>query len=107
MAGKGPRSLGDVLGAAGGLRRLSAAAGHRLELARHLRAALDPSLRESLSSCNLRDDGTLVITAPSPAWAARLRFESAALLACCREHHPETERVRVRVTAISQSPEKN
>jgi hypothetical protein len=94
-----PRSLGDLLSRgpeAAGLRRLAEAAGERLALLDYLRSGLAAELQPALAGCNLQPDGTLVLTAVSPAWTARLRFEGPALLARCREHHPEAARVRVR-----------
>lgn len=65
-------------------------------LAGALRAGLTPEMSAALHTASLRDDGTLVVIAASPAWAARLRFEAPALLARCRERHPEVRRVKVR-----------
>ena len=71
----------------------------RLDLADDLRKILPPDLQAALTGCNLRGDGTLVVTTDSPAWAARLRFESEALLRACRGRFPEAARVRVRVVS--------
>lgn len=95
----GPRSLKDLLDAGSPLDQLKHEVDRRLELADHLRSALPEPLQPALLNCNLRDDGTLVITTPSPAWAARLRFETESLLQRCRERFPSTARVRVRVQA--------
>ena len=52
-----------------------------VDLAATLRAGLPPEMSAELRSASLHDDGTLVVMAASPAWAARLRFEGATLLA--------------------------
>lgn len=94
-----PRSLGDLLSGGpqgAGLRRLAEAASERLALLDYLRAGLAADLQAALAGCNVQPDGTLVLTAVSPAWTARLRFEGPALLARCRERHPDVARVRVR-----------
>jgi hypothetical protein len=96
-----PRALADLLkpaapAAGSALGRLVAAAGAREALLDYLRAGLGPELRPALTGCNLRADGTLVLTAISGAWTARLRFEGPALLARCQARHPEARVVRVR-----------
>ncbi|MBL8225109.1 MAG: DUF721 domain-containing protein [Chromatiales bacterium] len=92
-----PVNLGDLFRSPGSsLGGLARAAAGRMELLDLLRARLPAELQACLVGCNVRDDGTLVLTASSPAWAARLRFEAPGLLACCRERFPATARVRVR-----------
>ena len=99
MSSSGPKSLSDLVSAPGGaVGRLASAAAGRLALGDHLRSSIDPALAARLIGANLRDDGTLVVLAASPEWAARLRFESSRLLAACREQHPGAARVRVRVS---------
>lgn len=94
-----PVSLGELFRTPSSrLGGLAAAATDRLALLEVLRQRLPADLQECLLACNVRDDGTLVVTAASPAWAARLRFESAALLSGCRERFPAATRVRVRST---------
>jgi hypothetical protein len=100
-----PRALGELLvrGLAGDatdaspLGALARAARSRLDLADGVRARLAPDLAAAVSACNLRPDGTLVVTAVSPEWAARLRFEADGILAGCRPDWPAASRVRVRV----------
>lgn len=99
MDRKRPRSFGELIGTDSSLARLQQEARGRLELASQLRQALPDELRPALAGCNLRPDGTLVLIAPSPAWAARLRFEGEALLGHCRERFPAAARVRIRVQA--------
>jgi len=59
---------------------------------------LDQSLAEGFVHCNIRDDGTLVVMASSPAWAARLRFEGEQLKAICKNRGIDVQSVKVRVT---------
>jgi hypothetical protein len=63
-----------------------------------MRSQLPAELADGLVHCNCREDGTLVITAASPAWASRLRFETPQLLAICRDAGVQAERIKVRVT---------
>jgi hypothetical protein len=104
-SGPGPRALGDLLksGPAGEpapanpLGALARAAESRLALTEEIRRQLPPDLAGGVDACNLRPDGTLVVTATSPDWAARLRFEAEGMLASCRAGWPAATRVRVRV----------
>jgi hypothetical protein len=103
MSSTRPRSLKEILGNGAGLSRLGEEAVQRLNLADYLREGLPVELRLVVAACNLRDDGTLVISTSSPEWASRLRFESDSLLARCRERFPAATRVRVRVDT-NQAP---
>ena len=76
---------------------LARAASSRLDLADCVRRQLPPALALAIATCNLRPDGTLVVTAVSPEWAARLRFEADGILAGCRKDWPAAARVRFRV----------
>jgi hypothetical protein len=78
--------------------RLGREAAARVALTDHLRASLPAPLGEHITAANLRGDGTLVVLASGPEWAARLRFESDRLLGLCRERAPGAARVRVRVS---------
>ena len=69
----------------------------RIELADKIRAGLPEPLDQHIEACNLRDDGTLVVLATNPEWAARLRFESDKMLSHCRQQHPGAARVKIRV----------
>jgi hypothetical protein len=84
------------------LRELALEAARRSDLAGYLRAGLPADLAPHLVGGNLRPNGVLVVLADSPAWAARLRFEGAQLLARCRELHPESQRVKVRVAGSGE-----
>jgi len=101
MADNEPRSLADLLKPGNsGLGRLARQASEQSALAEVLRAGLPAELAAALLSASLRPDGTLVVTASSPAWAARLRFESAALLESCRQRAPAAARLKVRVNQL-------
>lgn len=89
--------LADVVGPGTALGRLAAEADSRMDLVARITASLPAELRAGVAACNLREDGTLVVLAPSPEWAARLRFEAETLLAGCRRCHPEVARLKVRV----------
>jgi hypothetical protein len=88
-----------MFNADGPLHDLAVQAARRTDLTGYLRAGLPTELQDHLRAGNARPDGTLVVMADSPAWAARLRFEGALLLARCREVHPEIQRIKVRVLA--------
>jgi hypothetical protein len=81
------------------LENLARQAARRVDLAGHLRAGLPAEIRPHLLAGNLREDGTLVLLTDSPAWAARLRFQSEQLLARSREVYPQSQRIKVRVGA--------
>jgi len=98
MSQKQPELLSSLaLGPGGALEGLARRAAERVGLADGLRAALPPALGEQLRGANLRDDGTLVVLAASSAWASRLRFEAAALLAAAGGLGLAPLRVEVRV----------
>ena len=99
-SGNGPRGLGELIAANSPLGALARAASSRLELADCVRKQLPPALAAAIATCNLRPDGTLVVTAVSPEWAARLRFEADGILAGCRKDWPAAARVRFRVGAV-------
>lgn len=105
MSTNRPKSLSDLLSSHGSsLQKLAAGAADRLALTDHLRGALEPALAAHLTGANLRDDGTLVVLASNPEWAARLRFESDHLLACCRDRYRQAARVRIRVAHAGNLP---
>ena len=99
MSNSGPKSLSQIVTSLDSpLQRLASEARDRLALTEHLRSGLATDLGAHLTGCNLHDDGTLIILAEGPEWAARLRFESETLLSRCRERHPGATRVRIRVS---------
>jgi len=85
-----PNELGDL----GDIVRR---AGDMGQLAQILRSALPPAEAEGLGAAVARDDGLLVVLAPTPAWAARLRFESDTLLAAARAAGLDVRACKVRV----------
>jgi len=96
-SGNGPRALGELFGANTALSALAKAAGSRVDLTDQVRGQLASALASAVTACNLRPDGTLVVTTSSSEWAARLRFEADVILAGCRVHWPAAARVRFRV----------
>ncbi len=92
------KSLSQLIGAPhSGLQDLDAKARLRSSLGDHLRSRLGEPLGDAISHCNIRDDGTLVIVASSPEWAARLRFEQQQLLGLARDFGATAHTVKVRV----------
>ena len=85
------RELGELVDRAGKIGELTAA----------LAGGLPAELADSLVAANPRPDGTLVVIARSPAWAARLRFEEERLLEVARSHGVNAETLLVRVSHIS------
>lgn len=81
-----------------GLGKLAAAARRQTALSDYLRAGLGLQLGAGVAHCNIRDDGTAVVLATSPEWAARLRFEAPRILELCREHGSNATAVKVRVS---------
>jgi hypothetical protein len=63
-----------------------------------LRRGLDGELADNLLGANVRDSGELVVSATTPAWAAKLRFESERLLGAARDHGIEVQRCKVTVS---------
>lgn len=100
----GPQALGDLLKADSPLGALARAASSRLDLADCVRKQLPADLATAIVTCNLRPDGTLVVTAASPEWAARLRFEADRILSGCRADWPAAGRVRFRVGTDGSQP---
>ena len=99
-----PRSLGSLFSEVKALGALAEAAERHLELATQVRAVLGEALGSGVSACNLRADGTLIVTATSPERAARLRFEAETILGACRRQFPGTARVKVRVGTNQTAP---
>ena len=62
-----------------------------------LQKALPEEYAASIAAANIRDDGRLVVLATSSAWAARLRFETDALIAAARETGEDVMSCTVRV----------
>ena len=63
-----------------------------------LRDALPGDQAEGILAANIREDGELVVLASTPAWAARLRFETDLLLEAARRIDGDVSGCRVRVS---------
>jgi hypothetical protein len=68
------------------------------ELASKLTSALPGDLASGIIAANIRDSGELVVICASPAWAARLRFESEQLMAAARQSGAEVTSCTVKVS---------
>ena len=68
------------------------------ELTRRLQSVLSPELASSLVAANISPEKRLIVIAKSPAWAARLRFETDKLLAAAQETDGSINGCSVRVT---------
>jgi hypothetical protein len=100
MSNKELKPLAGLIGAANsGLGKLARAAQLRTDLSDHVRKHLDPSLVAGFMHCDLRDDKTLVVTATSPEWAARLRFASTQFIELSQQQGQDVTAVKVRVGA--------
>jgi hypothetical protein len=55
------------------------------DLVEALQKALPPDFSAAIAAANIRDDKELVILASSSAWAARLRYETEALIKAARD----------------------
>src|SRR5262245_56594752 len=74
-----PKTLKGLLGESPRLARLAQSAARLAALTASAREALPPEIRPHLTAASVHDD-TLVLTADSPAWGARLRFHGAEVL---------------------------
>ncbi|MGI9308840.1 MAG: DciA family protein [Gammaproteobacteria bacterium] len=100
MSKSKPKSLSELLLETGSpLQKLANEAARNVELSDDLRELVPEILAPGVLQCNLRDDGTLVVSAASPEWAARLRFQSTALLERCRANKKPAIRVKIRVSS--------
>jgi hypothetical protein len=100
MSSNKPKSLSEIVNASeSGIAALAEGARARVALAGYLREVLPDGLGEHLLAANVNSDNCLVVLSDGPEWAARLRYESGALLSRCREQHAATVRVRIRVAS--------
>lgn len=67
-------------------------------LVQKLQHCVSPDEGASIRAANLRDDGTLVVLVSSPAWAARLRFETDKLLTAAQDAGSPATACKVRVS---------
>jgi hypothetical protein len=70
-----PKTLKGLLGESPRLARLAQSAARLAALTASAREALPPEIQPHLTAASVHED-TLVLTADSPAWAARLRFHA-------------------------------
>ncbi len=68
------------------------------ELTTILCAELPAEYASAISAANLREDGSLVVIATSPAWASRLRYETEKLIDAARKSGKNVTACRVRVS---------
>ena len=68
------------------------------ELTRKLQNVLSDDLAASVVAANISAEKRLIVIAKSPAWAARLRFESDKLIAAAQEEDGSVSGCSVRVT---------
>ena len=69
------------------------------ELTHILCNSLPDDCAGAIAAANVRDDGSLVVIATSPAWASRLRYEADTLIAAARDAGGNVSRCRIRVSA--------
>jgi len=95
------KSLSDLIGTGENpLGRLADEANRWAGLSEHLRGSLPAPLGEGLLHCNIDPENTVTVLAASPEWAARLRYETSAILRLTQQKEPGIEQVKVRVAAI-------
>ena len=68
------------------------------ELTQALCDGLPGEYAGAIAAANLREDGSLVVIATSPAWASRLRYETDKLLSAARNAGCDASQCRVRVS---------
>ena len=92
------KSLSQLIGTTGsGLERLAREAQKRAGLTDHLRGNLTAPLGDGVRHCDIRDDGTLVVAATSPEWAARLRYAEPELRRLCTDFGVTPALVKIKV----------
>ena len=90
--------MSQLIGAANsGLGRLATEARKRADLTEHLRGNLTAPLGDGLRHCDIRPDGTLIVAAINPEWAAKLRFAERELLQLCNQTGAQAHSVKVTV----------
>ena len=95
-----PKSLSELLVETGSpIEKLASRAARHVQFSDDLRGLVPEKLAPGVLQCSLQEDGTLIVSAASPEWAARLRFESTALLECCRANKHAATRVKIRVSS--------
>jgi hypothetical protein len=101
-----PKRLDNLLNPAadGDLGKLVRRARDMGRLAQILRDALPAEAAAGVLEANLRDDGVLVVLAPTSAWAARLRFEADSMLQTVRATGARVSGCKVRVYRDAPTP---
>jgi hypothetical protein len=85
-------------GASSNLEKLIQTAQNMDSLTSALRSAMPPDMGENLLAANVREAGELAIICSSSAWAARIRFESDALLQAAKTAGFDAAVVKIMVT---------
>ncbi|MCB1745860.1 MAG: DUF721 domain-containing protein [Gammaproteobacteria bacterium] len=95
---KAPTQVGRIVSAFGHLKQLTARAARVAELEKELQSLLPPALAAQVRLATI-ENGSLVLFAASPAWAAKLRYATPQLLAALprRAEFAEVRSIRVRV----------
>jgi hypothetical protein len=65
-----------------------------------LSGSLPADLTGSVVAANIRDESELALICHSSAWAARLRFEEAALMKLAQQHGVNVDKVSVKVARV-------
>lgn len=69
-----------------------------------LKAKLPPPLSEHFIIANISKD-TLTLHTHSPAWAAKLRFNTPEILRCVQEHFDARSPKSLRIKVVPESPQ--
>ncbi|MFQ5982715.1 MAG: DciA family protein [Woeseiaceae bacterium] len=86
-------------GSGGALEKIVQRAQNMGDLTSALRAVLPEEAQQQLIAANLRENGELVLICSSSSWAARLRFESEALIEAARITGADVSKCKVKVGA--------
>ena len=99
MLSNKPKSLADIISVGQSqFGKLADTARLHADLSDYLRNNLDQSVAQGFVHCNINDEGTLVISAAGPEWAARLRFESKSIIELCSDRGLQVSTVKFRVS---------
>ncbi len=66
--------------------------------------SVDADHASHITDVNVSEENVLVVVADSAAWAARLRFQTDALLSAARAHGIQAAQCKVRVRPVRQTP---
>ena len=98
-----PRSLGDIIGAQGLLKRLAGAQNAQQDWLSWLREQLPEELQAAVVNA-IPKGRELVIMSGSAAWSTRLRYAMAALEPRIMQRDPLIAKVSVRVAPLATRP---